>query len=62
MKIDHKAREEAKRKKMAHPDWQKYSGFPPESASVPPEEPKRKKAKPVEAAPEPESEPDGNGD
>lgn len=56
MKIDHAARDAEKRKKMAHPDWHKYSGFPPADVVKGP----HKKAK--VADPEPAQEATENGD
>lgn len=48
-------KDQAKREKMKHPDWEKYSGFPPAETASAIEDPKRKsKVKPVE--------PDDNGD
>lgn len=58
MKIDHAAREDAKRKKMAHPDWHKYSGFPPAEVV----RGHGKKAKVADSDKTPETDSDENGD
>lgn len=60
MKIDHAAREEAKRKRMAHPDWHKYSGFPPDGVIEDKPKKKGKQAEPITSEPETDENGDGN--
>ena len=55
----HRRREDEKKKQMAHPDWHKYSGFPP--ADLVPDDKPKKKGKQADPVIEPEADANGDG-